>query len=90
MKIKHWSGYGCVDARVVIKGNFYKTIRITGNHEMGLDRPFHDEICMARWLKRFIPKGMKMSDYSTYTDYITVNGLCTESMDITLFFEEDN
>lgn len=89
MKLRHWAGYGTVNARVISTGKNSKTIEITGNHEWGLDRPFHDEYCIENWLKRFQPKGKAFSDYSVLAnDYKKVNGLDTEYLIITLFYKE--
>lgn len=61
MKIKHWQGYGCVDAKKISVSThndpFYgdtKTmhIRVTGNHEYGIER--NDKYDVFNWLlKRF-------------------------------------
>ena len=53
MRIKHWAGYGCVNARKV-KDSSPSTlhIRVEGNHEQGLVR--NDEYDLYNWLvKRF-------------------------------------
>ena len=55
MKIKHWQGYGSVNAKVTKKSlNFLKnektiTIKVWGNHEWGLDRS-EDYYDVHRWL----------------------------------------
>lgn len=56
MKIKHWQGYGTVNAvkenRTVRNGEVTLTIKVTGNHEWGLVRD--DEYDLINWLvKRF-------------------------------------
>ena len=53
MRIKHWAGYGCVNARKVKENNpFILHIKVEGNHECGLVR--EDEYELYNWLvKRF-------------------------------------
>ena len=59
MKIKHWQGYGSVNAKVVkktastSKGVKTITIEVVGNHEYGLNRS-RDKYDIYNWLlKRF-------------------------------------
>ena len=52
MKIKHWQGYGIVNARKVKDKNVTLHISVTGNHEWGLRR--NDDYDLYNWLvKRF-------------------------------------
>lgn len=56
MKIKHWQGYGTVNAEKVSKktagGITTLVVRVSGNHEWGLIRD--DEYDLKTWLvKRF-------------------------------------
>lgn len=67
MRIKHWAGYGCVNAKITEKQKFRNTnldianlgdalklmrIEITGEHEMGIERT--DSYDVFHWLlKRF-------------------------------------
>ena len=37
MKIKHWQGYGCVNAVRVKDKEHTLHIRVTGNHECGIE-----------------------------------------------------
>ncbi len=64
MKIKHWQGYGSLNAKVVKKttdtsthsmGYIVKTItvQVSGNHEYGLDRSDYKED-VVRWLSKVI------------------------------------
>ena len=84
MKIKHWQGYGCVNAKVLRKTDYSAVIEVSGNHEWGLYR--NDTYDIARWLLRhFIPAfntGEKdyRNIFSMYIDsgYKKVNGLDTE------------
>lgn len=60
MKIKHWQGYGSVEAKVIKKTALYLAnqlfvsrtieIRVTGNHEYGLMN--YDKYDIAQWLGR--------------------------------------
>ena len=52
MKIKHWAGYGCVNARKISDGSCTLHVRVEGNHEQGLIRS--DSYDLYNWLvKRF-------------------------------------
>ncbi len=56
MKIKHWQGYGTVNAEKIYKqsneGETVLKVKVTGNHEWGLVRD--DEYDLINWLvKRF-------------------------------------
>ncbi len=62
MKIKHWAGYGCVNARKVKDGSCKLHIRIEGNHEQGLDR--YDEYDLFNWLVIRFDKTVQ--DYLTW------------------------
>ena len=87
MKIKHFSGYGLVDAKKVSKkvngNNVTLKINITGNHEVGLTRPFHDPYLIYNWLvKRFEKKSVNYLSvsYTCYSDYVLdKNGLDIET-----------
>ena len=52
MKIKHWQGYGCVNAKKIKKstkrGMTTLVVEVTGNHEWGLRRD--DMYDLKRWL----------------------------------------
>ena len=61
MKIKHWQGYGTVDARK-IKDGAKLHIRVSGNHEWGLRRD--DEYDLFNWLIRKFDKSIP--DYMTW------------------------
>ena len=56
MKLKHWQGYGTVNAKKISKteknGVTTLKIRVTGNHECGIER--NDKYDVKNWLvKRF-------------------------------------
>lgn len=54
MKIKHWTGYGCVNARKVNDGSCKLHVRVEGMHECGLERAAWDTSTLYNWLvKRF-------------------------------------
>ena len=74
MKIKHFQGYGCVNAkklsRTVDNGTVNLTIEVRGNHECGLER--NDVYDVVNWIgKRFDKsltnyrqvQNMHMNDY---------------------------
>lgn len=55
-KIKHWQGYGSVDAKVISKKSDELVIQVSGNHEYGLDCGEYDTDRVYEWLvKRFDP-----------------------------------
>lgn len=52
MKLKHFAGYGTINARKVKDGSCKLHVRVEGNHEWGLRRD--DEYDLYNWLvKRF-------------------------------------
>lgn len=60
MRVKHWAGYGCVEAKCNLRhkiastGYGVVTIEVTGNHEYGLLPRYFDNNDWMRWLgKRF-------------------------------------
>jgi hypothetical protein len=66
MKIKHWQGYGLVDATKVEKrtrdGKTFITIKVKGNHEWGIHRD--DTYDVARWLLSKFSKEFKSGEKS--------------------------
>ena len=83
MKIKHWQGYGIIEAKKIAKksrdGKTFITIELRGNHEWGLHRD--DTYDIAHWL---LPKFVKeFKDGSK--DYRNI-----EYMDITDGYERDS
>ena len=63
MRIKHWQGYGCVNARKVKEANPSTLhIRVEGNHEWGIVR--EDEYDLYYWLVRRFDK-----DVQDYPDW---------------------
>ena len=62
MKIKHFAGYGTVDAKKMPNNGATLHIRVSGNHEWGLRRD--DEYDLFNWLiKRF---DKSIPDYATW------------------------
>lgn len=67
MKIKHWQGYGFVDATKVSEKDLsltdekYIVIRVKGNHEWGIER--NDTYDVSRWLLPRFVKGFKDGTY---------------------------
>ena len=54
MRIKHWSGYGCVTAKKINDGAAKLHVRVSGYHECGLERGTWDTYTLYNWLvKRF-------------------------------------
>ena len=54
MRIKHWSGYGCVNARKINDGQAKLHVRVEGIHERGVKRDTWDASLLCNWLvKRF-------------------------------------
>jgi GH18 family chitinase len=89
MRIKHFAGYGSVEAKKVSKTTFTdeygekKTklvVRVKGNHEWGLVRD--DIYDVKRWLfdkfeKNFLGEEYEIS-MSVVDDYVNENGLDVE------------
>lgn len=87
MRIKHWQGYGSVNAQALKKtadtqkGIKTITIEVVGNHEYGLDRS-NDEYDIYNWLlKRFDKSAEDYRDIIKIEyeeDSIDVNGINTD------------
>lgn len=86
MKIKHFSGYGCVNAVKVKASKMNErikqiTIKVTGDHERGLLR--NDTYDVFYWLvKRFCKDCATYSDilrFRTFETYENVNGVYVET-----------
>lgn len=100
MKIKHWQGYGALDAfklsKEEIKNEYgeKKTqlrIRVQGNHEWGLERD--DAYDIWNWLvKKFDKSVGSFYDYRvevTYNDYyVELGGLDVETCDYTITYSK--
>ena len=87
MKIKHWQGYGCVNAQSLKKtastaeGIKTITIEVVGNHEYGLDRS-NDKYDIYNWLLKRFDKDVEDSRDILKIEYeedsIDVNGINTD------------
>ena len=93
MRIKHFAGYGSVQARKVSKTNLLNNkvklvIEVKGNHERGLVRD--DIYDVRRWLFNKFEKNFKGNDYdismSIEDDYIKENGLDVEVATYTFIY----
>lgn len=68
MKLKHWAGYGSVQAEKVERSYNTKTgcnrmvIKVSGLHECGLDRSRYKYDCFNWLLKRFDKKVANLDD----------------------------
>ena len=89
MKIKHWQGYGTVEMKVISRRYQVKegikslVVRVTGNHEWGLER--NDVYDVHRWIcSRFAKDCLdyrKITDLQLNDRYERINGLETEVCD---------
>lgn len=57
MRLKHWAGYGFVDARKVSLTKDKLVVRVVGSHERGLERD--DRIDVFNWLVKRFDKSRK-------------------------------
>lgn len=63
MKIKHFVGYGCVNATKVKDNTCKLHVKVTGNHEYGLgDDHTWDDYLMYNWLVKRFDKKLKFED----------------------------
>lgn len=79
MRIKHWQGYGSVNAKVVKRTISTQrnektiTIKVWGNHEYGLDRSddFYDvhKWLLSRFDKQASYQDIKRIDFSYLEDF---------------------
>ena len=85
MKIKHFAGYGSVEAKKTSTRNLPDGTReivvtVTGNHERGLDRD--DKYDLFSWLVKRFDKTVKdyrdIISYKLCDDYIRKDGLDVE------------
>lgn len=71
MKLKHWSGYGTVDAKKIGSGRDFLKVVVRGSHECGIERT--DKVDVFNWLvKRFDRKRtdwMEIEDIETDVHY---------------------
>lgn len=94
MKIKHFAGYGSVQAKKVSKatiGNRTKlVVEVKGNHEWGLVRD--DIYDVRRWLFNKFEKNFKGEDYeismSIEDDYVKENNIDVEVATYTFEYDK--
>lgn len=77
MKIKHWQGYGCVNAKKISKDKNTLVVEVSGTHEYGLSRD--DKYDVFNWLVKRFDKSrkdyMEIQDIDIDEDSELVNGL---------------
>ena len=87
MRIKHFFGYGCVNAKTIKKvkcdGNLEKRyVEVTGNHERGLSSTYMTNYDVYNWLVKRMFKDIKsheqVKDFNVKTDYVLIDGIDTE------------
>lgn len=66
MRIKHWAGYGCVDAKRIKNASCTLHVRVHGDHECGLRRD--DDYDLFNWLVRRFDKNV-----TTYAEWRMLN-----------------
>lgn len=64
MKIKHWQGYGTVNAVKVKDKNFTLCVKVSGNHEWGLRR--NDYYDLFNWLIKRFDKSVANMTYAEF------------------------
>ena len=50
MRRKHWHGYGTVNVFVKVRNKLFIQIKVTGDHEQGLEVNPGDTYTLAQWL----------------------------------------
>ena len=73
MRIKHFAGYGCVNARKVKKTDNTLVVHVWGNHERGIE--LNDNYDIFNWLVKRFDK--------THNDYFQI-----ENVDIEQYWED--
>ena len=64
MKIKHWQGYGTVEARRIPNKSCTLHVRVSGQHEWGLRRD--DMYDLFGWLVKRFDKSLKDVPYAEF------------------------
>ena len=92
MKIKHWQGYGSVNARKINDGSCTLHVQVVGNHEWGLVRC--DTYDLFNWLVKRFDKSQ--TDYLSWNNKLenvrfeegetVVNGLDTDTCDYYFYY----
>jgi len=96
MKIKHFSGYGTVNAfkkQSKKKDNFrYVIVEVQDNHEMGLERPFFDPYTIHNWIGKRFAKGHTDLDLLKYEVFFRgnkeIDGVNTDYAMYSLIYRE--
>lgn len=81
MKIKHWQGYGTVNAIKIKDKSCTLHVQVTGNHECGLER--NDQYDLFNWLVKRFDK--TIPDYQTFArkrPNITIKSGCNNGIDV--------
>ena len=64
MKIKHWQGYGVIEAKRIRDKRYDLCVVVSGNHEWGLRRD--DDYDVFRWLVQRFDKQWKEKTYADF------------------------
>lgn len=101
MRIKHYAGYGCVNAKKTGKttvkdmfGDNYTKLQVTvtGNHEWGIE--LNDTYDLYNWLvKRFdktVANYNEIVKVDIKDDYIKQDGLDVEQCVYTFYYKQKN
>lgn len=84
MKVKHWAGYGCVQAICLHRSKASVVVDVYGNHEQGLEPRYFDTRDWERWLgKRFKANNIYDVDICPYWDDKTH----TDHMEVTMWLK---
>lgn len=95
MRIKHFMGYGSVQAKKISKTNIGNNkvklvVEVKGNHEWGLER--NDVYDVKRWLFDKFEKNFKGNEYniemSIDDKYVKENGIDVEVATYTFIYEK--
>jgi hypothetical protein len=99
MRIKHWQGYGSVNAKVKEKGftyspqgmtNRYVVIEVRGNHEYGLE-VYRDNYTVAKWLGKVGKFTFEeLESYTSHSYYVRndVKGIDEECCNYTIILKD--
>ena len=96
MKIKHFAGYGSVQAKKVSKTNIDENkvklvVEVKGNHECGLVRK--DIYDVRRWLFNRFEKNFNGNDWeismTIKDDYVNENGIDVEVATYTFIYNKN-
>lgn len=96
MKIKHFAGYGTVNAKKIFRKDINRTttlrVLITGNHEYGLSKPFNDPYLIYNWIvKRYDKREVLLNTLQYICDdgytYDNGSGKCIEYAEYTICYQ---